>query len=358
VASVLDEPGRLLSSEPLRARWVPAGARAWRILYTTTVDEGRPAVASGFVLAPSASASGEEPLPLIAWGHGTTGISPASAPSQLRKGPEAGAFFLTREVIEQGWAIVATDYIGMGPAGIVHPWLIGPPAGRALLDSIRAAHQLPDLTLQNHTVLWGHSQGGHAAIWAGQMAPEYAPELRLAGIAALAPGTDPPAIVAHLDKVFGGNIFIAYTIEAFSSYYRDVTHEQYVRPRSRRLVRKLAARPLGDPRTIVTALTATALRRRIWRTPPDTGPLHARLAENIPRRILTSPLLIAQGTEDEIVPVLSQDKYVADRRRDGHQVDYRTYAGLRHVTLVQRDSPLVGELLAWTHDRFPPSEPR
>jgi hypothetical protein len=41
--TVPDQPGRLLNSEPLEARWVLPGAQAWRILYTTTLDEGRPA---------------------------------------------------------------------------------------------------------------------------------------------------------------------------------------------------------------------------------------------------------------------------------------------------------------------------
>src|SRR5215218_4204589 len=108
--TVPNQPGRLLHSEPLTARWVPSGARAWRILYTTTLDEGRPAIASGFVLAPRPGDADEAPLDLIAWGHGTTGVAAASAPSLLSKGPAAGALHITQHVLDAGWALVGTDY--------------------------------------------------------------------------------------------------------------------------------------------------------------------------------------------------------------------------------------------------------
>ena len=350
-ASVPDEPGVLLRHEPLTARWVPAHARAWRILYTTTHEDGRRALASGMVLAPRATDGGEA-VNLVAWGHGTTGITSACAPSQLRKGPEAGAMLITRQVLDEGWAIVATDYIGLGVDGAPHPWMIGEPGGRAVLDSIRAARQVPALALRDRTVLWGHSQGGHAAIWAGQLAADYAPELELVGIAALAPGTNPLAIVSGLDAVFGGLVFMSYTIDAYSSYYPNVTAAEYVRPRSRRLVRQLSKRPLGDPRTIAALVIATALKRRIWLARPESGALRDRLVENIPSGSLQIPVLIAQGTRDEVVPISAQDHYVEDRRNEGHNIDYRRYEGLRHVSLVERDSPLIPHLLAWTHHRF------
>ena len=117
---------------------------------------------------------------MIAWAHGTTGAATECAPSVLDDGLAAGAMFLQDEVVDAGWAMVATDYIGLGTYG-PHPYLIGQGEGRSVLDAVRAAHELPDVNLADETVLWGHSQGGHAALWAGMLAPTYASELEIDG---------------------------------------------------------------------------------------------------------------------------------------------------------------------------------
>ncbi|MGH9380499.1 MAG: hypothetical protein ACRD2Z_07795 [Thermoanaerobaculia bacterium] len=40
-----------------------------------------------------------------------------------------------------------------------------------MLDAVRAAHQVESIPLSNQTVVWGHSQGGHAALWTAQNVP-------------------------------------------------------------------------------------------------------------------------------------------------------------------------------------------
>ena len=147
-------PGHLLRQEPFE-RGIPDDALAWRILYTTTRDEGRPAVASAIVVAPG--------------------------------GGKPGA----REVI-------------------AHPYLIGQGEARSVLDAVRAARQMPELDLAERTVVWGHSQGGHAALWTGAIGPSYAPEVDLIGVAALAPASNLVALVDNLGNVTGGSIFAAY----------------------------------------------------------------------------------------------------------------------------------------------------
>src|SRR5690606_8634300 len=74
------EPGVLLRAEPF-TRAMPAGSEAWRILYTTTRDDGVPALASGLVVVPADAPAG--PLPVIGWSHGTTGYATGCAPTLL-----------------------------------------------------------------------------------------------------------------------------------------------------------------------------------------------------------------------------------------------------------------------------------
>jgi hypothetical protein len=68
----------LLRSEPF-TRTVLDGACAWRILSTTTREDGTPAVASALVVAATDLPAG--PRPVIAWTHGTTGIAEQCAAS-------------------------------------------------------------------------------------------------------------------------------------------------------------------------------------------------------------------------------------------------------------------------------------
>ena len=186
-ADVPAEPGQLLRAEPF-TRGIPDTATAWRILYTTTRDDGQAAVASGIVMVADDAPPG--PRPVIAWAHGTTGFAQPCAPSLLAEPFVAGALPAEAQLLDRGWALVATDYIGLGTAG-PHPYLIGQGEGRSVLDAVRAAHQLEQLDLAEQTVVWGHSQGGHAALWTGILAPTYAPDVEVVGVAAMAPASDP-----------------------------------------------------------------------------------------------------------------------------------------------------------------------
>ncbi|MCW5954870.1 MAG: lipase, partial [Propionibacteriaceae bacterium] len=216
--TVPDQPGRLIRSEEF-TRGVPETAVGWRILYTTTNADGSPAVASGLVVVPR---SGAGDWPVIEWTHGTTGFAQQCAPSLLAEPFESGALFLLPDVIEQGWALVATDYLGLGTTG-PHPYLIGRPSGQAALDAVRAARQLLEARLGDRTVAWGHSQGGGAALWAGAIADGYAPDVPLAGVAALAPAANLPELTAGLPEITGGSVFGSFVIAAYAALYPDVT---------------------------------------------------------------------------------------------------------------------------------------
>jgi uncharacterized membrane protein HdeD (DUF308 family)/alpha-beta hydrolase superfamily lysophospholipase len=351
-AAVPDAPGRLLRSEAFVSAEVPPGAHAWRILYTTTRDAGVPAVASGLVIVPDGSIGpGARPADVVAWAHGTTGTASRCAPSVLAGGLAAGALDAPDELVARGWAIVATDYVGLGTAG-PHPYLVGQAEARSVLDSVRAAHQLAGAALAAPTVVWGHSQGGHAALWTGELAPSYAPDVTIVGVAAIAPASNPPALLDHLPGVSIGDMFAAYVVEGYTSTYPDVTFERYVRPTARTLVHEMAQRCLSEPGVLVSALSSIVLDKPVWRDDPDSGPLRARLAQNVPAGAIEAPVLIAQGGADRLVTPPSQDAYVALRCARGYAVDYRTYPGLDHVPAAERGSPAVADALAWTADRF------
>ncbi len=346
-----DEPGRLLRAEPF-TRQIPDGASAWRILYTTTLDEGEPTVASGLVVVPDGvGTDGGAPPPVVAWAHGTTGFARGCAPSVLDEPFESGAFFLLDDVLARGWALVATDYAGLGTPG-PHPYLVGQGEARSVLDAVRAARALGDATLGEQTVVWGHSQGGHAALWTGAVAPAYAPDVPLAGVAALAPASDLTAMVSHLENVPGGSVFASYVVAAYDAAYPDADAIEAVRPGARLVVHEMASRCLSEPGALVSVAEALSMDQPLWTTDPTDGALGERLAENVPTGAVEAPLLVAQGASDPLVLPSTQDAYVGERCAAGQPVDYRTYEGRDHVGLVQADSPLAPDLVRWTEARL------
>ncbi len=83
--------------------------------------------------------------------------------------------------------MVRTDYQGLGTPG-THEYLVGQDEGRSVLDIVRAARQV-DSTLGKKVIIGGHSQGGHAALWAAALAPKWTPELDVLGTVADAPAS-------------------------------------------------------------------------------------------------------------------------------------------------------------------------
>lgn len=346
-ADVPATPGALLRSEPFE-RGVPAGARAWRILYTTTRRDGVPALASAIVM--TARAPSAAPRPVVAWTHGTTGVAPGCAPSLLED-PFAHVPAL-QPLLDAGWIYVATDYVGLGTAS-PHPYLIGEGVARSALDAVRAARRIESLAADAaRTVVWGHSQGGHAALWTGQLAPAYASDVPLSGVAALAPASDLPALIERAQDTVVGRIMSSFIVQAYAAHYDDVRWADAVPAWKRPLARDMARRCLAGRAALLSVAQALALGGRIFATSGAQGALGARLAANVPSRPITAPLLLAQGAADDLVDAQVQARFVAGRCAAGQAIDSRRYAGRDHLSLVAADSPLTAELMAWTRERF------
>ncbi|REJ04154.1 hypothetical protein DY023_16510 [Microbacterium bovistercoris] len=346
--TVPGEPGKLIRAEAF-TRGIPDGAVAWRILYTTTHGDGSPAVASGIVVAPGDG----DAHPVIAWHHGTTGFDESCAPSLATDPFGSGAMFVLDDVIARGWTMVATDYIGLGTEG-PHPYLIGEDSARAELDAVRAARDMDGTRLTEQTVAWGHSQGGGAALWSSAIAEDYAPDVPLDGVVALAPASDLTALVAHLPDVTGGSVFASFVMSGYSGVYPEVTFREYIRPGAEVTVREMARRCLAAPDMLVSVLSVLALTDdpEIFRKDPATGPLGERLTQNIPPAQPEIPVLLGQGMADELIDFTMQSGYAGALCGAGTYIDFRAYPDLGHLSLVEADSPAMDDAFAWTAERL------
>jgi len=267
----------------------------------------------------------------------------------LLSAPTAGIPARNRIVIA-GWVVIETDY-SFAEKGGPHPYLIGEGEARATLDSIRAARHMSELTLDKRMVVWGHSQGGHAALWTGIVGPRYAPELEILGVVAIAPAANIKNILAMnvtMDKRFG-----AYLALAYSRFYSDITFEQAIRPEAlaaaHQIVNLCDFVPPEDSERI-EALTATFDGPAL--TTSSNKALQARLEQNAPDGPIQAPVVIAQGLSDNVVPPAATDAYVNERCSAGQRLEYWTFAGRDHFTIDQPGAPLEEVLIRWTTARF------
>lgn len=160
-----------------------------------TQDRGKEVEATALVAWPSDVPEGTAALPTLEVLHGTTGFKDGcGATADANLGALASAFAST------GFVVVVPDYIGLKatpPAtGFLHPYLTGQATAIASLDAVRALGNLPaeirtgGARPSPRLVAIGGSQGGHAALWVDRLAPYYARELELVGVAATVPPAD------------------------------------------------------------------------------------------------------------------------------------------------------------------------
>lgn len=349
-----ENPGSLIRSDAWPGT-PPAGAQVRRILYTTTDLHGKPAVASAIVVVPNRRASG--PAPVVLWDHGTTGIARECAPSLMTDMFRIDGIPAVAQAVEAGWVLVATDYSGQGAEGDF-PYLIGQGEARSTLDAMRAARRLDGLELSDRAVVWGHSQGGHAALWTGAIARRYAPDLRILGVAAVSPAADPRGLAERITSPAAASpvttLAIAWVLIPYSKAYDDVDFDAQVAPQGRAVVREMAARCTSEPSLLVSVISALGIgsSEKLYVGDLTGGVLGRRLDENKTLGPWGVPLLMAWGSKDEVIAPDLQHRYVSDLCRSGVDLTSREYPGLSHMGIVTDGSPFLPLLVSWTADRF------
>lgn len=341
-----DGPGTLLQRQEIPD--APFSATTYRVLYRSTGLDGRPITVSGLVVIPV----GNTPpggRPIVAWAHPTTGVVPRCAPS------EALFHFQQiqglRDMLEHGFIVAATDYPGLGTTG-PHPYLVGVSEARAVLDSVRAARQLPGADASARFAVWGHSQGGQAALFTGMIAAQYAPELQLAAVAAAAPATDLAALMrADLDTS-GGNNLTAMTLWAWSRIY-GAPLAKVVTPEAVPVIDRLAGECIESVYDLYVRGRTGRLLGDDFLTVHDlaaTEPWSRLAALNTPGTLPPAiPVFIAQGTRDPIVPPRITRDHVRRLCAAGSRVTLDEMQGVGHGFAAMRSARTAVD---WIADRF------
>lgn len=347
------EHGRLIRSDDFSGQ-KPPDADVRRILYTTRDALGQPAVASALVIVPRDPPPG--PRPVVAWNHGTTGVARGCAPSLRDASATKWAIPGLDQAVANGWVVVASDYSGQGAPG-VFPYLIGRGEARSSLDAVVAADELDGLTLSSRTVVWGHSQGGHAALWMSQVAGDYAPDLDIRGTAVLAPAAEPVELAEELTRGDANvllSILISWVLVPYADTYPDVDLNRYIAPGSEAIVREMTQRCPSEPGVVVSVATALGVSedRPLYVGDFTAGPLGRRLEDNTPTGPWGHPILMAWGDQDEVIPPRLQQDFVDRLCARGEQVRSLEYRGYDHLRPLLPGSAFVPVIIDWTEARF------
>ena len=342
---------RTLTGQPALAQ----AASNRLVLYRSTGVDGKPVAVSGTVSLPKGKAP-KGGWPVITWAHGTTGIADQCAPSRdTASNPDhllnAYAYPVLNAWLKAGYAVVRTDYEGLGTPG-VHPYLNGRSEGRAVLDVVRAARTLAP-SLSRRYLIAGHSQGGQAALFAARLAPTYAAGLQLRGTLAYAPVshlseqipiargiTDPNPGISSFAAIIARGVDVARPSVKVPSLLTDKAAALYPQTDDRCLLELRGNDSFG-------ALAPS----EIFRSDADISAFAAALdseddAENL---LIHSAVRIEQGAADTTVFPTFTDQLAQALKARKTPLVYKKYDGVSHGDVVAKAQT---DALKWLRSRL------
>lgn len=342
--------GELLRFEPLADRLkLEQSSRSVRFLYSSESFSGEPVAVSAAAFLPRGEAP-EGGWPIIAWSHGTVGIADRCAPSWSGRSERDLSYL--NFWLAKGYAIVATDYEGLGTPG-PHPYLHCKAAAMGNIDAVVAAQGL-GWGLSKKWLVTGQSQGGHGALCTAVRASRRAPTLEFVGTLATAPGigflkaysgrhTERDGPMRYLGVVLLNVTGMETFTPTFSAAESLTEPARAMLPRVHEacvfsLLREGAA--LG----LTTSTTFTHVP--FSKTP---GIEDAAKQMEIPAVRLPEPILIGQGTKDTMTPLPLANEYAKEHCEAGTQLTYLVYQGEEHSGPMK-----VGreEFSKWVEARF------
>jgi hypothetical protein len=333
-------PGTVIRSRPARAGWpsIQAIADAWTVMYLSTDAVDRPVAVTGTILVPKGGTPATRPI--IGFGPGTQGPAFRCAPSiQI----DAGGFYeqpAVNDMLKKGYAVAVPDYEGyhQNPTST---YMVGKSMGHALIDAVRAAQRFPagGLSATTPVVFRGYSQGGGAAMWAGELKPSYAPEMNLVGVA----GGGVPANLALVGLPLEGADgfgFFFYALLGLDNAYDELSLAPHLNDQGRTEVARMGTEVCA----LELILDYNGHRLGDYTaTNPLTTPWFTRLNENVlGATAITVPVFQYHEPQDGLVAFGQAQTLRNDYCAKGVNHTWKTYdtqgaSGIiRHLNLVYR----------------------
>jgi pimeloyl-ACP methyl ester carboxylesterase len=306
------------------------------ILYRSQRANGKATAVSGAVSVPKGKAP-KKGWPVITYAHGTTGIADQCAPTRDPKDSLTSyAYPLLNRWLKAGYAVVRTDYTGLGTPGD-HLYLNGLEEGRSTLDIVRAAHRLDKRLDLKRVLISGHSQGGHAALWAASLAPEYAPDVKVRGTVAFAPAShiaDQAGLLRSVNAAIPGlDAIVGMISRSTDEANPSLGLSSGFGPEAAGVYPQTLTKCYGELED-ASSWGAIPLSS-IFRSDFDLAPFQAAVDKTDPDELkIKTPVLIEQGTADGTVLPNFTDDLAAHYKTLGNKVTYKKYDGVTHGGIV------------------------
>ncbi len=344
-------PGQLLESEPLDSEFsLDQAGKAFAIRYTSTngiTGKGIVEVTGAIFLPKGKAPAGG--WPIIAWAHGTVGVGDDCAPSANPRSERDSTYL--NSWLDQGYAIVATDYQGLGSPG-PHPYLDTRAEAYSTLDSVRAALS-GQYDLANKVVIVGQSQGGGAAFATAGTAPQYAPDVHVLGTVATGlPNLEAAAAMTpsadDANKPDHRIAYLLYIAAAAEEIDPNIDPEKALTPKAMAVYDQATGTCIADmEKAVVDAgLTQTnSFKGDFWKR-------YGRTIANInyPTLQIATPVFVGTGADDIDTPAAAQTALVQKACAAGSIIEAHVYPGLDHSGAVngsfQDSRQFVARLLA------------
>ena len=330
------DPGQLIKVQTLEPGDIQGSL--FRIMYhSRSVDDEDIAVTGSLAVPNTPAPIGGRPV--VTLGHPTVGNADECAPS---RDPATSAAVINR-FLAAGWIVATSDYEGLGTPG-VPPYLVGESEGRSMVDIVRAARTIPVLSAGTTFAAWGHSQGGHAALFARKVAATWAPELRMVGAVAVAPVANASEFVSRAN--FAGPGITLMTVAGYSAAYGLEADEvltddgmDHLEDTETKCLADLGDE-LGD-RELSDVRRADPSTLSDWGaalTRNDAGPIRSNVA-----------VLLLQGENDAIVPPGDTEGLFEQMCSTAQPVTMEIDDRGGHASVRDRT---LDEAVSWLTDRF------
>lgn len=307
------------------AEAVALDARIMR--FATRDGAGRGREVGGVVVVPQVPWAGRGPRPTVVVAPGTVGQADKCAPSAtFGDSPGGGQIGQVQPLLDQGFRVVVSDYIGLGAPG-VHTYANRLDQGQTLLDAARAGLAIDGLPTDSPVAFWGYSQGGGATASAAELAATYAPELDVVVTFAGAPPADLSQV---LDRIDGNMIMgaIGYAVNGFLASEPQLRPlmDEIASPYGRRILSKLEQDCIGDSvervglhRTNSWTVDGRSLSDHFAEHPEIVAALdHHRIGRLKPN----APVLVLNGRNDDVIPFGQAEQMARDWCAQGADVTF------------------------------------
>jgi hypothetical protein len=331
------KPGKLIRAEPFDEYDLPFEVSAVRILYHSRSAHGEDVAVSGVVLIPD----GPPPAggwPVIAWAHAFTGVArrcPPSLMKNLRSGP-----FLSMYA-NLGFAVVATDYAGLG-TDYRNAFVDIQSNAADVIYSVPAARTaVPQLSPK--WLAMGDSDGGLAALGVAEAEsgihdPNYVGSVAISGVA------DLKDICEHFARGPSREM-LAFLVYGVKTLYLEFKEDAVLTERALSLYQQIQNSCTAERTASETA--AGEMLKPDWESDRFVKQFFSR--NILGQKRAYGPLLVIAGELDSTVSTSMTARVVASMCKQGDRVQFYTYPGLDSGGVIGGS---VSDQIAWIRARF------